>query len=726
MSDIIRLLPDSVANQIAAGEVVQRPASVVKELLENSIDAGATSIDLYITDAGKTSIQVVDNGKGMSETDARMAFERHATSKITNANDLFQLHTMGFRGEALASIAAVAQVELRTRAKGDEMGVSITMEGPRCIDQHPIACGVGANFIVKNLFYNVPARRRFLKSNTTEMNNILQEFERVTMAHPDVAFRLFKDDVLALEMHNGTFKQRIVSLFGRSYDKNLLPMKVDTSIVKIDGFTGSPQSAKVKGFKQFLFVNGRYMRHPYFNRAVLSAYGHLIPQDKQVSFFIRLTVDPNQIDVNIHPSKTEIKFEDEGAIWQILFAATKDALGKYNAVPTIDFDTPAGMDIPSFDATKQVSEPKPTINADYNPFDSIEARPHYKPHNMRGWEELYTSARTTPNSVKNGFGHLSGEMGNGGLNNNSTGFGEGFLHPDNADVYSDSSSQQSGNISLPSGNDALQLDSAAVGGDMTALPSGNAVLRTDNSDFENEIGDGVTATYCEGSEDMSAGVQMGSLRFNKDELLFPNNADDGKDGDSVEAAYRRQMQGTFIQCAGRYIVTSVKSGLMVIDFVLAHRRILYDRFLQEMESGKSVSQALLFPDVLTLSLQQTIVFAAIKPQLIKAGFDLTSIGNNTYAINGVPAEAQDINAKALLLHLLDDYNREGLSYSELYHHLAITLAAAKGVGEGTSLSAQEMNNMVDNLFACQTPNFSPDGKPIIALISVDDLKKCFK
>lgn len=652
MSDIIRLLPDSVANQIAAGEVVQRPASVVKELLENSIDAGATSIDLYVADAGKTSIQVVDNGKGMTETDARMAFERHATSKIKNAADLFQLHTMGFRGEALASIAAVAQVELRTRTKDDEMGVSISMEGPRCVDQHPIACAVGANFIVKNLFYNVPARRRFLKSNATEMNNIIQEFERVTMAHPDVAFRLFKDDVLAMEMHSGTFKQRVVSLFGRALDKQLLPVRVDTSIVKIDGFTGSPQSAKVKGFKQFLFVNGRYMRHPYFNKAILNAYGHLIPQDKQVSFFIRLTVDPNQIDVNIHPSKTEIKFDDERAIWQILFAAAKDALGRFNAVPTIDFNTPSDIDIPTFDATKQVSEPKPTLNPDYNPFDPVEkpsgsagnpfdsagSRPHYKPHNLRGREELYSGI-------------------------------EHDKQPDWADAEA--------------GFDA----------------------RPNSSNDSNPAG-------------------KASLSFDK---LFPDNQESAlNDPNAIESTYRRQMQDAFIQCGGRYIVTAVKSGLMVIDFVLAHRRILYDRFVREMESGTSVSQALLFPDVLTLSLQQTMVFSAIRLQLMKAGFDITPIGNNTYAINGVPAEAQDIDAKTLLMHLLDDYNRDSLPYTELYHHLAMTLASARGVGEGTVLSSQEMNNIVDNLFACETPNFSPDGKPVIALISVDEIKKLLR
>lgn len=679
MSDIIRLLPDSVANQIAAGEVVQRPASVVKELLENSVDAGATSIDLYIVDAGKTSIQVVDNGKGMTETDARMAFERHATSKITNATDLFHLHTMGFRGEALASIAAVAQVELRTRTRDDEIGVSITMEGPRCVDQHPVVCAVGANFIVKNLFYNVPARRRFLKSNTTEMNNIIQEFERVTMAHPDVAFRLYKDGVLAIEMHNGTFKQRVVSLFGRSYDKNLLPMMVDTSIVKVDGFTGTPQSAKVKGFKQFLFVNDRFMRHPYFNRAILSAYGHLIPPDKQVSFFIRLTVDPNQIDVNIHPSKTEIKFEDERAIWQILYAAVKDALGKFNAVPAIDFDMPGDMDIPTFDGNKQVGEPKPTINPDYNPFDSVDVRPHYKPHNTRGWEELYGTIVSDQPRLSN---------------------------------KSDFSTQQSG---MPdSFSDLSEVSNQSNQSDLHNNPKQS--IFPDSQEYS------ATSSL----KDMPAQMQMGSLSFNKDDALFPENSDSELGSDNIEAVYRRQMQDSFIQCAGRYIVTSVKSGLMVIDFVLAHRRILYDRFLLEMESGKSVSQSLLFPDVINLTLQQAVVFSAIKPQLIQAGFDIALIGNNNYAINGVPAEAQDIDAKTLLLHLLDDYNHEGISADKLYHHLAKTLAAAKGVREGTSLSAQEMTNIVDNLFACQTPNFSPDGKPIIALISVADLKKSFR
>ena len=373
MSDIIRLLPDSVANQIAAGEVIQRPSSVIKELVENSIDAGATLVQVVVVDAGKTSIQVIDNGKGMSVTDARLAFERHATSKIKEASDLFSLQTMGFRGEALASIVAVAQVELRTRTADDELGVSLVIEGSKVKGQEPISCPQGANFLVKNLFFNIPARRKFLKSNQTELSNISTEFERIALANPQVAFTLHSGDNLLLNLPAGNFKQRILNIFGKKLDAQLISIKVDSSLIKISGFVGSPKSAKKKGVHQYFFVNGRYMRHPYFNKAVQSAYERLIPDGEQVSYFITFEVDSTHIDVNIHPAKTEIKFQDEQAIWPIILAAVRESLGKFNAIPTIDFDTANRPDIPTFNETEEgIEPPQVHINSDFNPFDESE------------------------------------------------------------------------------------------------------------------------------------------------------------------------------------------------------------------------------------------------------------------------------------------------------------------------------------------------------------------
>ena len=588
MSDIIRLLPDSVANQIAAGEVVQRPSSVVKELLENSIDAGADRIELWLTEAGKNCIQVIDNGKGMSETDARLSFERHATSKITEAKDLFNLHTMGFRGEALASIAAVAQVELQTRTANDEMGVSITMEGARCTDQHLVMCPVGANFAVRNLFFNVPARRRFLKSNLTEMNNIMQEFERVALANPSVSFRVYKDGVLALDLKGGTFKQRILGLFGKTLDKQLLPLAIDTDIVKVDGFTGTVQSAKQKGSRQFFFVNGRYMRHPYFNKAVQAAYERLMPADKQVSFFLRLTVDPTHIDVNIHPSKTEIKFEDERAIWQLLLVAVRDALGKYNAVPTIDFDNTFDASIPTFNGGQPAAEPTVRINPHYNPFEEVgkRAKPKAAPAN---WQDLYT--------------------------------------------------------------------------DIPAAPP-------------------------------------------------------------IDAEKKEQTSNLF-QYSSRYIVTPARSGLMVIDYVRAHRRILYDKYMANLESGEKVSQSLLFPEMVQTTVAQSYIIDSMLPQLNAVGFDIAPAGPAAYAVNAVPAAAANTDVNALIYKLIEDYDKQGLKAQDLYHTLAMTLALTNALTEGRTLSKQEMTRIVDDLFACQTPNYTPDGKLIITIIPEEKILEEF-
>ena len=628
MSDIIRLLPDSVANQIAAGEVVQRPSSVVKELLENSIDAGADRIELWLTDAGKNCIQVIDNGKGMSETDARLSFERHATSKITEAKDLFNLKTMGFRGEALASIASVAQVELRTRTPDDEIGTAITIEGARCVDQRPVMCPVGANFAVRNLFFNVPARRRFLKSDTTEMNNIMQEFERVALVNHSISFKLYKDDTLALDLRGGTFKQRILGLFGQSLDKQLLPLAVDTDLVKIDGFVGSVQSAKLKGYKQFFFVNGRYMRHPYFNKAVQSAYDRLLPEGKQVSFFLRLTVDPQQIDVNIHPSKTEIKFEDERAIWQLLLVAVRDALGKYNSVPSIDFDNNIDVTIPSFRGDLTAVEPIPRVNPHYNPFDEV-AKP-----GTRGTDSCFDSGAATRKAK------------------DITGW---------EDLYAP--------IAPSSGS------RRRVAADrLTPAPSLNGRVK---------------------GQEWSEGGQREILRYST-----------------------------------RYIVTPAKSGLMLIDYVRAHRRILYDRFMHAVERGECVSQALLFPEMVKLTVSQSYIMDSLLPQLTAVGFDIVAVGergvSSAYAVNAVPAAADDIDINSLITKLVEDYDKQGLKAADLYHNLALALAAGNSLSEGRRLDIREMTAIVDDLFACQTPNYTPDGKVIISIITDDYITGLFR
>lgn len=615
MSDIIHLLPDSVANQIAAGEVVQRPSSVVKELLENSIDAGANSVELWLTDAGKTCIQVVDNGKGMTETDARLSFERHATSKILQAEDLFNLRTMGFRGEALASITAVSQVELQTRVKGEEMGTRLIMEGAKCVEQYPIQCPVGANFIVRNLFYNVPARRRFLKSNTTELNNVVQEFERVALINPNVAFKLYKDDNLCVDVKSGTFKQRILALFGKNFDKQLLPISVDTNIVKIEGFVGSPQNAKAKGYKQFMFVNGRFMRHPYFNKAIMAAFERLIPSDKQVSFFVKLNVEPSQIDVNIHPTKTEIKFEDDQAIWQMLLMAVKDSLAKYNAVPCMDFESVEEVVIPTFKVgNNELEEPNPTHSTDYNPFETNRKVPSYYPNN-KGWEMLYKDFELTSDKA----------------------------------------------------------------------PKAETVLE-------------------------------GFDETNEEQPIIQPRLEESSSS----------LQNAYMQYGSRYIVTPVKSGLMVIDFVRAHKRVLYDKFINDVKNQASVSQTLLFPALIQLSLSGSVIMDMLLDQLNSVGFDITSVGGGAYSVCAIPVLVGETDFNSIILKLIDDYDKEGLKKEDLYHNLAMAISRSNSMKEGSKLDAKDMSSLVDQLFSCATPNFGPDGKAIISIIPEDFIAKPFK
>ena len=409
MSDIIHLLPDSVANQIAAGEVIQRPASVIKELVENAVDAGAHTINVLVVDAGRTSIQVIDDGCGMSSTDARLAFERHATSKIRKADDLFALHTMGFRGEALASIAAVAQVELQTRMANDEIGTLLSIAGSKIIDQQPVACPVGCNFRVENLFYNVPARRKFLKSNATELNNILTAYERIALVYPGIHFTFHHNGAELLNLKPGSLRQRITDVFGKQYGQDLLPVEADTVMCRVTGFVSKPEAARKKGGNDYFFVNGRYMRHPYFHKAVLTAYERLIPDGMQPPYFLYFEISPSDIDVNIHPTKTEIKFENEQAIWQLLVAAVRDAIGKFCEITSIDFDTVDKPVIPVYDPSRDdVQAPKVIYNPTYNPFEQTPASSHRAP---LSWESLYEGL--TPSAPDATESSLFGEVKSG-------------------------------------------------------------------------------------------------------------------------------------------------------------------------------------------------------------------------------------------------------------------------------------------------------------------------
>lgn len=624
MSDVIRLLPDSVANQIAAGEVIQRPASVVKELVENAIDANAKNIHVVIKDAGKTCIQVIDDGCGMSETDARLSFERHATSKIREASDLFSLHTMGFRGEALASIAAVAQVELKTRQESDELGTFISIAGSKLIEQETISCAKGCNFSINNLFFNVPARRKFLKSNQTELSNILAEFERIVLVHPNITFTLHHNDLELFNLPVVTLRQRIIDVFGKKINQQLLNLDVETSLVKISGYVGKPETARKKGSHQYFFVNGRYMRHPYFHRAVMEAFENLIPAGEQISYFIYFDVDPSSIDVNIHPTKTEIKFEDEQAIWQILVAAIKESLGKFSAIPSIDFDTEGMPDIPAFTGTNYSEAPAVSYNPSYNPF----------------------APSVDDNSTLDLFSASTDHK-----NDYSSSYRKASVPLEWEKMYQDSVS------SKDSSSEVLPDESIAL--------------------YE-------------------------------------------KSNDSVDRA------NVYFQFKGRYILTSVKSGLMVIDQTRAHLRVLYDRYLEQLENHKGASQGVLFPEIIQFPVSEVIVLDSIWDELLSIGFDLSNLGGGSYSINGVPADIDGLNPTELLHNLVSaSADKSSDLRDNIHHRLALVMAKSVAIVPGQVLNNDEMSRLIDDLFLCQVPNYTPEGKTILAVISNSDIDKLF-
>ena len=612
--DIIHLLPDSVANQIAAGEVIQRPASVVKELVENAIDAGASSIEVVVQDAGRTLIQVVDDGKGMSDTDARMAFERHATSKIQKAEDLFSLHTMGFRGEALPSIAAVAHVELRTRTLQEDVGTEILIDGSQLTSQSPCSCPVGTNFMVRDIFYNVPARRKFLKSNQTELSNIVQEFERIALVNPSVSFSLTHNGNTLSKLPVANLRTRVLNIFGKKLDGQLLDVDVSTTMVRIRGFVGKPESARKKGAHQYFFVNGRYMRHAYFAKAVSEAFGQIVSSDMQVPYFLYFEVDPSEIDVNIHPTKTEIKFENEQAIWQILMASVREVLGQANAVPMLEFDTEGRPDIPIFQPHASVAPPVLEVNANFNPFQRTPSAGRHASHAVSDIPACDPTLYDLPQ----------------------------------CDPLSDE------------------------------LPSEEGVM----SDFL--------------SSDLASG---------DDEL---------------------EMSTSHIQLQGQYILTPVRSGLMIVHQQRAHMRILYDQYRSQMDGQPVSTQGLLFPELVQLPPSDAVLIEEITDELHLLGFDISPLGGGTFSVNGMPAGLEGTSPVALFHEIVRGLKEEVTGIEdEVRHRLALTMARNSAVVRGQVMDEGEMDDFINRLFACSNPNYTPDGRLIVTILKQEDVDKIF-
>lgn len=652
MNDIIQLLPDSVANQIAAGEVIQRPASVIKELVENSIDAGATLINVVCVDSGRTSIQVTDNGKGMSETDARLSFERHATSKIRQADDLFDLHTMGFRGEALASIAAVAQVELRTRRPDDDLGTSLCIAGSRFVSQEPVQCPVGCNFTISNLFYNVPVRRKFLKSNTTELNNIVTAFERIALVYPDVAFTLYNNQTELYNLKAGGLRQRIVDVIGKKINQHLLPIDIDTTMCKINGFVGKPESARKKGVSQYFFVNGRYMKHPYFHKAIMTAYERLVPEGEQIPYFIYFTVNPKDIDVNIHPTKTEIKFENEQAVWQILTAAVRDAVGMFNDVTAIEFDTEGQPDIPALGTMPQtgINAPKVQYNPTYNPFNEPStSRSNNAPE---GWEQIFDGLDSTRSPKQQAPSLFGGDTG-------------GIIQ------------SRSNLTSRPIENNDIVLSSNFAGAEPTST----------------------------------------NQKESAPETTTPQQ----------EPSLLEEKSPAHYQYKGQYIMTAVKSGLLIIDQYRAHTRILYEGYIEQMQKRRSSSQKPLFPDTIHLTPSERVVAEAIMPELQNIGFELTpKKEDGNYSITSVPNGLDGLDYATLLQDLIASAREKTTSaIDEINHSIALTLARNAAIAYGQVLSNAEMENIVNSLFACSNFSYTPDGKKILAILQQKELEHLF-
>jgi len=633
MADLIRLLPDNVANQIAAGEVIQRPASAVKELLENSIDAGATDLKLVIKDAGKTLIQVIDNGLGMSATDARMSFERHATSKISSADDLFNLNTKGFRGEALASIAAIAQVELKTRREEDDLATCIKIEGSKVKSQEACSASLGTSISIKNLFFNIPARRNFLKTEKAETKHIIDEFLRVALAHPEINFSFLHNGNTIYKLEKSILKKRIDSIFGaRSKDK-FFPIDEITEIVSYKGFVGKPEFAKRRRGEQFFFVNNRFIKSSYLNHAVTAAFEGLLPSDSFPSYFIYLDIDPQTIDINIHPTKTEIKFEDERSIYAILRSAIKHSLGQYNIAPSLDFNIDRDLDEEIMKPSTNFSQPTIDVDPDFNPFKTDSNSNHlntysggsgnsFKKPNTKGWDALYS-----------------------GLEN---------ITPEDSFLVSPTNSLDSSNITWEEKAEQSSLN--------------------DDKTFEEK--------------------EKGDIHF---------------------------------QLHKKYILSNVRSGALTIDQSRAHERILYDQFHNEISSNNVISQQLLFPLEIEMNESQWAILQQVLPDLEHIGFSFQGFSKGLTTIIGIPAEFTESEANIMLEKTMNNLELAEVNIIEhKLHILALSFAKTKSVKYGTVLRQSQMADIVNRLFACSNPNYSPSGKIITSIISIEDIENRFE
>lgn len=607
--EVIKLLPDSVANQIAAGEVIQRPASVVKELMENSIDAGADTVQLIIKEAGKKLIQVIDDGKGMTEVDARMSFERHATSKISKADDLFSLFTKGFRGEALASIAAIAQVELKTRNEDRDVGTRLLVQGSRVENQEACAHAQGSSFSVKNLFYNVPARRKFLKSDTSEVKHIIEEFQRIAFAHPEVAFKFHKDEKELFNLNKGTFRQRIVSMMGSSIDQRLVPVEEHTDVISIKGFIGKPEFAKRTRGDQYLFMNKRFIKHGYLHHAIVQAYDNLLAEKTHPSYFLFIDVDPARVDVNIHPTKTEVKFDEERAVYMILSSAIRQSLGKYNIAPSLDFEAESSFTVPPLQKDQAIRIPEIAVDKTFNPFESkpssSSTTQFAKRERVTGnWKELYE-------------------------------VGKSIHQPE-----------------------SVQIETVP---ETVTLPM--------------------------------------SVEQGKKLLHYLN---------------------------GRYILTTIKSGLVLIDPVRAHERILYESFIQSIAMNQGSCQQLLFPETVDLSVQEMGVISEHMPALEAIGFDVEEFGKQSLKINGLPAQSESLDMDRFFHEWIEEFTEDKKNSSNPNETLARTLARKMRGNSHSSMSELEMQDLIDRLFATEQPYHCPNGRPVLINIGADELDKKFE
>ncbi|MEM9076898.1 MAG: DNA mismatch repair endonuclease MutL [Bacteroidota bacterium] len=612
MADIIKLLPDHVANQIAAGEVVQRPASVVKELLENAIDAGSTLIKLIVKDGGKTLIQVVDNGIGMSETDARLSFERHATSKISDAQDLFNLKTKGFRGEALASIAAIAHVDMQTRKENSEVGTHIKIEGSKVVFQEVAATPVGTSISVKNLFFNIPARRNFLKSHQVELRHIMDEFHRVALVHPNIAFHLYNNGSEIFNLPSTSFRKRISRIFGSKMDERLVPVEEETEVVNITGFVCKPEFAKKSRGEQFFFANDRFIKSPYLHHAIVAAFEGLIKPETYPGYFLYLEVDPKSIDINIHPTKTEVKFDDEHTLYAILRSAVKHSLGQFSVAPVLDFERDSNLDTPYAFETKQAILPKVTVDASFNPFEKVTTKGSggavFKKQSTKGWETMYE-----------------------GLEN---------VKPEQ-----------------------------------------------EFSSFEIE------------SE-----TEIQSSLYTEDEIS--------------------QERGITFQLQRKYVVSTVKSGLLVIHQNRAHERVLFEKFLGEITVEKGLGQQLLFPLEVNFTPQERAIVSEIEDSLINVGFQFEDLKKETVKVTAIPAMISESKVGTVLDDLIADYKEgfreKSISQAEL---LARGLSKNLAIKSGEVLDSESQMALLHDLFACKEPTLSPSFKKIYTIISEGDLDK---